>query len=219
MSSALRHCALRRHRPSHHRAATDSRNVVPCKDVRCDAAKRRFEPSMPGGKQMLDEKDLMLALKRHWDYSGMDEDVSHEIYHDDAVLEFPQSGERFEGVENFREWRRQYPARIAFHTRRITHRDDLVVVENLISYDGAPWMYSVNLLEFQGDKVAHERRTRQAGDGDKFRNFTASNPFAPDAQTAAGQAPAAQTAAGQAHCPIPNQGAPWSMNRPRFHAA
>ena len=106
---------------------------------------------------MLDEKDLMLALKRHWDYSGMDEDVSHEIYHDDAVLEFPQSGERFEGVENFREWRRQYPARIAFHTRRITHRDDLVVVENLISYDGAPWMYSVNLLEFQGDKVAHER--------------------------------------------------------------
>jgi hypothetical protein len=65
---------------------------------------------------MLDEKDLMLALKRHWDYSGMGEDVSHEIYHDDAVLEFPQSGERFEGVENFREWRRQYPARIAFHT-------------------------------------------------------------------------------------------------------
>jgi hypothetical protein len=106
---------------------------------------------------MLDEKGLMLALKRHRDYSGMNEDVSHDIYHDDAVLEFPQSGERFEGVENFREWRRQYPARIAFHTRRITHRDDLVVVENLISYDGAPWMYSVNLLEFQGDKVAHER--------------------------------------------------------------
>lgn len=44
-------------------------------------------------------------------------------------------------------------------------------------------------------------RTRQAGDGDKSRNnFTASNPFAPDAQTAAGQAPAAQTAAGRAHC-------------------
>jgi hypothetical protein len=46
---------------------------------------------------MLDEKGLMLALKRHRDYSGMNEDVSHEIYHDDAVLEFPQSGERFEG--------------------------------------------------------------------------------------------------------------------------
>jgi hypothetical protein len=112
---------------------------------------------MHGGEAMLDEKDLTLALKRHWDYSGKDEDISHEIYHDDAVLEFPQSGERFEGVENFREWRRQYPAHLAFHTRRITHRDDLVVVENLISYNGAPWMYTVNLLEFTGDKVAYER--------------------------------------------------------------
>src|SRR5215203_6000182 len=54
-------------------------------------------------------------------------------------------------------------------------------------------------------------RTRQAGDGDKSRNnFTASNPFAPDAQTTAGQAPAAQTATGPAHSPTPNQGAPWS---------
>ena len=35
---------------------------------------------------MLDEKDLMLALKRHWNYAGRDEAISHEIYHDDAVL-------------------------------------------------------------------------------------------------------------------------------------
>lgn len=106
---------------------------------------------------MLGETDLLLALRRHWEYAGKDEDVSHEIYHEDAVLEFPQSGERFEGVQNFREWRRRYPAHLKFHTRRITHRDDLVVVENLISYDGGPWMYAVNLLEFRGDHVAHER--------------------------------------------------------------
>ena len=106
---------------------------------------------------MLDEKDLLRALARHWEYEGQDYDVSHEIYHDDAVLEFPQSGERFEGVENFKTWRKQYPAVLKFHTRRITHRDDLVVAENLISYDGKPWMYSVNLLEFRDDKVAHER--------------------------------------------------------------
>ena len=106
---------------------------------------------------MFDDEALRAALERHWAYSGVDEDVVHEIYHDDAVLEFPQSGERFEGVENFREWRRQYPARLAFHTRRITRRDDLVVVENLISYDGAPWMFTVNILEFRDDLVAHER--------------------------------------------------------------
>jgi hypothetical protein len=106
---------------------------------------------------MLDDTALLEALRRHWDYSGRDEDIAHEIYHDDCVLEFPQSGERFEGVHNFREWRRQYPADLDFHTRRITHRDDVVVVENLISYNGAPWMFTVNLLEFRGDRVAHER--------------------------------------------------------------
>ena len=106
---------------------------------------------------MLDDTVLLPALRRHWEYAGKDEDVSHEIYHDDAVLEFPQSGERFEGVENFKTWRKQYPAVLKFHTRRITHRDDLVVVENLLSYDGKPWTYTVNLLEFRGNKVAHER--------------------------------------------------------------
>jgi hypothetical protein len=106
---------------------------------------------------MLDDQELLVALRRHWDFTGKDEDVAHEIYHADAVLEFPQSGERFDGVENFREWRRRYPATVTFHTRRITHRDDLVVVENLISYDGSPWKFAVNLLEFRGERVAHER--------------------------------------------------------------
>jgi hypothetical protein len=106
---------------------------------------------------MLDEEDLQVALQRHWEYEGKDYDISHQIYHDDAVLEFPQSGERFEGLKNFKEWRTRYPRKLKFHTRRITHRDDVVVVENLISYDGAPWSYTVNLMEFRGDKVAHER--------------------------------------------------------------
>jgi ketosteroid isomerase-like protein len=36
--------------------------------------------------------------------SAEDPAAAQGIYHDDAVLEFPQSGERFEGIENFREW-------------------------------------------------------------------------------------------------------------------
>ena len=106
---------------------------------------------------MLDDTSLRAQLERHWDYSGKDEDIAHEIYHADAVLEFPQSGERFEGVENFLPWRRQYPAALEFKIRRITRREDLVVAENLISYDGGPWMHTVNLMEFRGDKVVHER--------------------------------------------------------------
>jgi hypothetical protein len=105
----------------------------------------------------MDDAALLDALQRHWEFGGTDQDVTHEIYHDDAVLEFPQSGERFEGVKNFKEWREQYPANLKFHIRQITHRDDLVVAENLISYDGAPWQFSVSLMQFKGDKVAHER--------------------------------------------------------------
>ena len=56
----------------------------------------------------MDEAGVRAALKHYFDFSaGRQEDVAHEIYLDDAVLEFPQSGERFDGVENFREWRRQ----------------------------------------------------------------------------------------------------------------
>ncbi|HVD13667.1 MAG TPA: nuclear transport factor 2 family protein, partial [Actinomycetota bacterium] len=73
------------------------------------------------------------------------------------VLEFPQSGERFEGVASFTEWRRQYPAEVRYRVRRITAREDLAVVEVSASYNGGPWQYGVQLLEFRDDKVARER--------------------------------------------------------------
>lgn len=96
-------------------------------------------------------------LERHWEFSGRDENIAHEIYHEDAVLEFPQSGERFVGVANFREWRRNYPATLRFEIRRIVGSGSLWVAENSISYDGEPWNLTVSILEFRGEKVAHER--------------------------------------------------------------
>ena len=114
-------------------------------------------PRRGTASQPLEHDALLDALQRHWHHAGQDEEAAHEIYQPDAVLEFPQSGERFEGVVNFLPWRRQYPARLNFHIRRITRRDDLVVAENLISYDGSSWKLTVNLLEFHADKIARER--------------------------------------------------------------
>ncbi|TYL50270.1 nuclear transport factor 2 family protein [Agromyces mariniharenae] len=106
---------------------------------------------------MLDSR-LRAQLERHWQYSGKDEDIAHEIYAEDAVLEFPQGGERYEGIENFREWRRRYPADVAFKIRRLNRHGDLVVAELFISYDGGPPMYTVNLMELDSDDlVVHER--------------------------------------------------------------
>jgi hypothetical protein len=104
----------------------------------------------------MDDEERRAQLARHWEYAATDQDVTHEIYHDDAVLEFPQSGERFEGVANFREWRREYPAMLAFEMRNLRGQGDLWIAENSISYDGGPWQPTVNILEFRGDKVARE---------------------------------------------------------------
>ena len=107
---------------------------------------------------MLDQSVLLDQVRQHWEHVAQgDTDRAHEIYHDDAVLEFPQSGERFEGVGNFREWRRQYPADVRFRIQRITAREDLVVAEVSVSYNGGPWQYGVQLLEFRDDKVERER--------------------------------------------------------------
>jgi hypothetical protein len=62
------------------------------------------------------------------------------------------------GVENFREWRRRYPARLAFKIRRMDRSGDLVIAEDLISYDGAEPMYTVHLIELNADdKIVPER--------------------------------------------------------------
>jgi hypothetical protein len=104
----------------------------------------------------MDEAQRRAQIRRYWKYTTTDQDITHEIYHDDAVLEFPQSGERFEGVANFKEWRRQYPAAVTLEMRNLRGRGDLWVVEGSISYDGGPWQPTVNILEFRGDKVARE---------------------------------------------------------------
>jgi ketosteroid isomerase-like protein len=106
----------------------------------------------------MDEIGVRAALKHYFEFSAArQEDVAHGIYRDDAVLEFPQSGERFEGVENFREWRRSYPAsRVEFDVRRVRGGGDVWAVELRIRYDGGPWNYGVEILEFRGDKVARE---------------------------------------------------------------
>ena len=57
----------------------------------------------------MDAATVRAMLEQNFENSGSDPEKAHEMYHDDAVLEFPQSGERFVGVENFREWRSTYP--------------------------------------------------------------------------------------------------------------
>jgi SnoaL-like protein len=102
----------------------------------------------------MDAATVRAMLEQH--FSSGDPNLSHEMYHDDAVLEFPQSGERFVGVENLREWRSNYPASTSVEFREIRGRADLWVAELSIRYDQGPWNLGVSILEFRGDKIARE---------------------------------------------------------------
>ena len=102
----------------------------------------------------MDEATVRAMLEQH--FTSGDPDLSHAMYHDDAVLEFPQSGERFEGVDNFREWRSNYPADTAVEFREIRGGDDVWVAEISIAYDEGPKMLGLSILEFRDDKIARE---------------------------------------------------------------
>jgi hypothetical protein len=104
----------------------------------------------------MDAQTVLAALRRYWEYSATDPDIAHEMYHDDAVLEFPQSRERFEGKANFMAWRNIYPAAVDFDIRRVRGQGSVWVAEISIRYDGGPWNYGCTILEFRGDKVARE---------------------------------------------------------------
>jgi len=85
-----------------------------------------------------------------------DPDAAHAMYADDAVLEFPQSGERFIGLENIRTWRAEYPADVRYRVRRMTGSGDLWVTELLVSYNGRPWTMGLSVVTFRGDEIVRE---------------------------------------------------------------
>jgi hypothetical protein len=102
------------------------------------------------------EEVIRAALDQHWAASdASDFETEHRIYHEDAVLEYPQSGERTRGRRNIQNQRSGQPNKKRFSVRRIIGRGDLWVTEFILTYDGKP-SYTVSIMEFSGDKVARE---------------------------------------------------------------
>jgi SnoaL-like domain len=79
-----------------------------------------------------------------------------EIYADDAVVEWPQGGERVRGRANIIAFRSTYPTRMSFEVHRITGSGDLWVNEYTIHYDDRPVM-AVGIMEFRDGLVVRER--------------------------------------------------------------
>lgn len=102
------------------------------------------------------DAETRAELERHWRAcdSG-DQDAVHEIYHEDCVVEWPQSGERVRGRANLHALRSNHPSDLRFKTRRILGGGSLWITEYVITYDGNP-VNVVSIMEFRGAKVARE---------------------------------------------------------------
>ncbi|MFZ0737750.1 MAG: nuclear transport factor 2 family protein [Candidatus Acidiferrales bacterium] len=102
------------------------------------------------------DQEIRAALDQHWAASDANDfETEHLIYHEDAVLDYPQSGERTRGRINIQNQRASQPNKKRFTVRRIIGSGDLWVTELILTYDGKP-SYTVSIMEFRGDKVARE---------------------------------------------------------------
>jgi SnoaL-like domain len=111
----------------------------------------------------MDDRAMRAALERHWAASdASDFELEHDIYRDDAVLDYPQSGERIRGRQHIQESRTVQPNKKRFTVRRMIGRGDFWVTEFVLSYDGVP-SYVVSIMEFRDGLVAHE--TQYFADG------------------------------------------------------
>ncbi len=102
------------------------------------------------------DQQIRAALDQHWAASDANDfETELFIYHEDAVLDYPQSGERTRGRRNIQGQRTSQPSNKRFTVRRIIGGGDLWVTELVLTYDGKPF-YTVSIMEFRGDKVVRE---------------------------------------------------------------
>ena len=108
------------------------------------------------------DQEIRSALDRHWAASDAgDFEAEHDIYLEDAVLEYPQSGERIRGRRNIQITRSQQPNKKRFAVRRMVGGGALWITEYILTYDGKP-SYTVSIMEFRDGKV--ERETQYFAD-------------------------------------------------------
>ncbi len=102
------------------------------------------------------EEKIRAALSQHWAASNANDFVTeHQIYRDDAILDYPQSGERIRGRLNIQTARGLEPSTKRFKILRIVGSGNVWVTEYIIRYDNKPF-HTVSIMEFRGAKVAHE---------------------------------------------------------------
>jgi SnoaL-like domain len=102
------------------------------------------------------DADMRARLQQHWEASERgDLDMEQAVYAADAILDYPQSGERFRGRSRIQAQRDGNPAERHFTVSRIVGGGDVWVSEVVITYDGVP-THSLSVMEVTDGLVTHE---------------------------------------------------------------
>jgi hypothetical protein len=100
---------------------------------------------------------MRAALQRHWPASAAgDQDAEHEIDANDAICDYPQSGERIIGRQNLQTLRSTIPENLRGFA--LFGFWDLAIsgsTEYTISYQSR-LDYTVSIMEFGNSTVVHE---------------------------------------------------------------
>jgi hypothetical protein len=105
----------------------------------------------------MQDSEIRASLVAHWKASAEgDLDAEHDIYAEDAICDYPQSGERILGRRNLQALRGHHPGKPSgFEVKRILGCGILWVTEYTILYQGQP-AFTVSIMEFREGKVVHE---------------------------------------------------------------
>jgi len=110
----------------------------------------------------MNDDAVRAALQNHWAASDANDfEAEHQIYREDAVLEYPQSGERIRTRRNIQAPRAAQPNTKRFTARRIQGGGELWISELVLTYDADPY-YVVSIMEFDAGQVVRE--TQYFGD-------------------------------------------------------
>jgi hypothetical protein len=109
------------------------------------------------GQHNVTTDGIQALLEQHWAASAAGNVIAeHDIYDDNVICEYPQSGERIHGRRNLQALRGHHPGKPGgFDVRRIVGVGELWVTEYAINYEGKIFQ-TVSIMEFRNEKVVHE---------------------------------------------------------------
>jgi ketosteroid isomerase-like protein len=105
----------------------------------------------------MSEQQNRNALERYFQaFERQDLDAMEELLYDDYVEEYPQSGERIRGKDNWRKIAENYPGLPNVTDHSYVLSGDLGVMKMTLEYDGNR-VYACEIVDFEDGKIKRAR--------------------------------------------------------------